>query len=135
MSIAKLLQFPKHEDSRGWLYVIEETISVPIDIKRVYYMGSLSAERRGYHAHHELIQVAVCLSGSCKILLDDNRETEEVLLNSPGMGLIIDKMVWHEMFAFSEDCILLVLANDFYAADDYIRDFEVFRSMGEKHQG
>ena len=93
-----------------------------------------STERRGFHAHHALVQVAVCVSGSCKILLDDNREREEVLLDSPGTGLIIDKMVWHEMFDFSADCILLVLANDFYAADDYIRDFDVFRSMGPARQ-
>ncbi len=81
---------------------------------------------RGFHAHRELIQVAVCLKGSCDILMDNGHEKEVIGLNSPSQGLVIDIMQWHEMSNFSEDCVLLVLASDVYDESDYIRNYDVF---------
>jgi len=86
--------------------------------------------RRGYHAHRDLQQVAICISGSCKFLLDDGRErVENVILDSPNKGLFIDKMIWREMYDFSDDCILLVLASEYYDESDYIRDYEEFLKL------
>lgn len=86
----------------------------------------VSDVRRGYHAHKKLTQIAIPVKGSCKFLLDDGKSVEHVTLDSPSVGLIIEPMIWHEMYDYSSDCVLMVLADDFYDESDYIRNYADF---------
>ena len=124
----KFIEFKKINDSRGSLVAIEEGKNIPFCIKRVYYIYNVPADtRRGFHAHKTLQQVAICLKGSCKILLDDGYKKADIEISSATQGLFIDKMIWHEMYDFSEDCLLMILANDLYDESDYIRSYDTFR--------
>lgn len=130
LSLAQWIEFNQRSDERGLLTAIEENIHVPFNIKRVYYLyGTLSDVRRGFHAHKELRQILICVSGSCMIRLDDGITEEEVKLFEPHRGIFVDKMIWREMYDFSKDCVLLVLASDVYREEDYIRDYEDFFQM------
>jgi len=124
----KFIDFDVKDDERGKLIAIEQFKNVSFEIKRVYYIfDTKSGVRRGYHAHKDLQQVVICVSGSCKFLLNDGKEKiEDIVLNSPSKGLFIDKIIWREMYDFSEDRVLLVIASDFYDEDDYIRDYDEF---------
>ena len=128
MSLIELIDFPVLGDNRGKLVAIEGNRHIPFEIKRVYYIyGSSSDVARGFHAHKELRQVAVCLSGQCRIVMDDGSKKEDVILDNPSQALLIDKMQWHEMYGFSDDCVLMVLASQPYDESDYIRDYDVFK--------
>lgn len=127
MSLVKLLDIKTLGDERGHLVALENDKSVPFAIKRVYYLTDTQpGVPRGFHAHKELTQVAVCVSGRCLMKMDDGYTQEEVWLDAPDKAIVIDKMIWHEMHDFSSDCVLLVLASDFYDEQDYIRNYEVF---------
>lgn len=127
MELIKLIDFPVLGDERGSLLALEGNKNIPFDIKRVYYIyGTQNGVARGFHAHKELKQVAICLNGSCRFVMDNGIEKSDVVLNSPSQGLLIDTMQWHEMYDFSSDCILLVLASDHYDETDYIRHYEQF---------
>ena len=120
----KLIDFEIKGDNRGSLIAIESNINIPFEIKRIYYIyGTKKNIRRGFHAHKKLRQIAVCIHGSCKMLLDDGEVKKTVLLNKPNKGLLINEMIWREMYDFSENCVLLVLASDYYYEEDYIRDY------------
>ncbi len=126
----ELMDFKIKGDERGNLIALEENRNIPFDIKRVYYVfGTKESCVRGLHAHKNLKQVLVCVAGSCKILLDDGEERAEVLLNSPNQGLLIRSMIWREMFDFSPDCVLLVLADALYDESDYIRNYKDFLDL------
>ena len=126
----KLIQLQSHGDDRGSLVALEEKKNIPFAIKRVYYMFDTKEKvRRGFHAHKELKQLAIVLKGSCRFLLDDGKEKIEVLLDNPAQGLYIESFVWREMFDFSDDCVLVVLADAFYDEADYVRDYEEFINM------
>ncbi len=128
----ELLNFKTLGDERGSLIALEENYNTPFAIKRVYYIfDTKSAVRRGYHAHQDLKQIAICVSGSCKFLLDDGSTKENVLLDSPNQGLLIEGLIWREMYDFSEDCVLLVLASEHYNEDDYIRDYDTFLKVSQ----
>ncbi len=123
----ELIRFSQHGDNRGQLVAIESDTDIPFSIKRVYYMyDTKPGVRRGYHAHKNLQQVLICLSGSCKIHLDDGNSTEEVILDTPNIGLYLKNNVWREMYDFTEGSVLMVLASDFYNEDDYIRNYDEF---------
>lgn len=123
----KLLDFDVRGDNRGSLISLEQNKNIPFDIKRVYYIYGIERDiRRGFHAHRDLEQVLVCVSGSCKVLMDDGVKKENILIDTPAKGLIIPTMYWHEMYNFSSDCVIMVLANDFYDESDYIRDYDEF---------
>ncbi len=127
MTLKKIIDFQELGDQRGQLIALEAQKNIPFEIKRVYYILETKAGvARGFHAHKELTQVAVCLKGSCRIILDNGSIKEDILMNSPMQGILIESMVWHEMYAFSEDCVFLVLASELYEESDYIRDYEVF---------
>lgn len=114
-------------DQRGSLVALEKSDLIPFDIKRVYYLFNLPENsRRGFHAHIKLQQFAVCINGSCDFLLDNGNARQVVKLKSPKQGLLVDNFVWHEMYNFSSDCILLVAASDIYKEDDYIRNYKDF---------
>lgn len=123
----KMYQFPPHGDDRGQLIAIEEGKDLPFDVKRVYYIyDTLPGVRRGFHAHRCLQQILICVSGSCKIHLDNGHDTAEVLLDKPSEGLYIANDMWREMYDFSPDAVLLVLASEYYDEADYIRNYEDF---------
>ena len=125
----KKLTFLTKGDERGNLIAIEENKNIPFEIKRVYYIfDTKDGVRRGFHAHKNLEQVLVCVNGSCEILLDDGKEKSIIKLKNRNEGLFIKKMVWLEMFNFSADCVLMVLASDYYYEDDYIRDYKEFKN-------
>lgn len=124
-----LLIFNTISDERGCLVSLEENRNIPFDIKRVYYIyGTDKSQPRGFHAHKKLQQVLICVSGSCKVLLDDGREKKVYTLKNPNEGLFIDKMIWREMYDFTDDCVLMVIASEYYDESDYIRDYSKFIS-------
>lgn len=117
----------QHGDDRGQLVALEEQKEIPFDIKRVYYIyDTMSGVRRGFHAHKSLKQLLICVHGSCKVLLDDGKEKEIVELDKPYEGIFIKNDMWREMYDFSEDAVLLVLASEVYDESDYIRDYDEF---------
>ena len=126
MSLIQWIHFPPLGDERGSLVVLEDKRNVPFDIKRVYYVfGTKKGIARGFHAHKNLKQVAVCIAGKCRMVMDDGRKKESIWLDSPTQGILITTE-WHEMHDFSEDCVLLVLASEHYDENDYIRHYEDF---------
>jgi dTDP-4-dehydrorhamnose 3,5-epimerase-like enzyme len=127
MSLLQTIDFPQFGDERGSLISLETTKQIPFAIKRVYCIyGTEVGVARGFHAHKQLKQVAVCVSGKCRMILDDGIKREELWLDSPDKGLLIGDLVWREMHDFSEDCVLMVLASEHYDESDYIRDYETF---------
>ena len=126
MSLVKLIELPNFDDDRGGLVAIESNQSIPFAVKRLYYIFNTVNKPRGFHAHIDLKQVAICLKGSCRFILDDGHQKEEIVLNSAAQGLLIEGLTWREMHDFSEDCVLLVLASEHYDENDYIRDYQGF---------
>lgn len=125
--LINLIDFKVLGDERGSLIALESNRQVPIEIKRVYYLYATKADvARGFHAHKKLRQIAVCLSGSCRFVMDDGKKKQEIILATPEKGLLIDAMLWHEMYDFSDDCVLMVLADQVYDESDYIRDYSSF---------
>ena len=113
----------------GILSVAEKSTHIPFDIKRVYYIYNLINHEnviRGKHAHKEIEQVLFCINGSCKILLDDGTSKQEIKLDIPNVGVFIGTNLWHMMYDFQNNCILLVFASDTYKESDYIRDYNSF---------
>ena len=128
--IIDLVELTSHNNSRGSLVAIESNKNIPFAIERVYYIYDVpEGKRRGYHAHKDLKQLAICLHGSCKFLLDDGKSKQIYTLDTPTKGLYIKGLIWREMFDFSEDCVLLVLASEPYNEEDYIRDYEEFKNI------
>lgn len=124
--------FQQHGDDRGMLIALEGMKDIPFEIKRVYYMYDTKKDvHRGFHAHKNLEQILVCVAGSCKVRLDNGKESKVVSLETPYEGLYIAKSMWREMYDFSEDAVLLVLASDYYNEDDYIRDYDEFKKLAE----
>ena len=129
----EIINFEIKGDERGSLISLEENKNIPFEIKRVYYIfNTVEGIRRGFHAHKKLKQLLVCVAGSCKILLDDGKSKEEISLDNPSKGLLIESMIWREMFDFSPDCVLMVLANEIYDESDYLRDYQQFLSYLNK---
>ena len=120
MQVIKYM-FQPHGDDRGQLVALEEFKDIPFKIKRVYYMYDT-----GYHAHKNLEQILICIHGTCKILLDNGKEKKVVPLEKPYEGLYVANNMWREMFDFSPDAVLLVLASEAYDESDYIRNYDDF---------
>ncbi|MDR0276674.1 MAG: FdtA/QdtA family cupin domain-containing protein [Paucimonas sp.] len=127
MSLIKWIDFQILGDERGSLVSIEQGRLIPFEIKRIYYLYHTGKDvSRGYHAHRQLQQVAICVSGKCRMILDNGTVREEVWLDCPTKGLLIESMMWREMHDFSPDCVLLVIASQPYDENDYIRNYQVF---------
>jgi dTDP-4-dehydrorhamnose 3,5-epimerase-like enzyme len=130
VSLINIIKFETLGDERGSLVSLECNKSIPFDIKRVYYITVTQKDiSRGFHAHRNLKQVAVCVTGSCRFVLDNGKEKEEVILEGATNGLLIEDLIWREMHDFSSDCVLLVLASEFYDELDYIRNYDVFKNI------
>lgn len=116
--------FQPHGDDRGQLVALEEYKDIPFEIKRVYYMhDTKNGIVRGHHAPKSLEQILICIHGTCKIKLDNGIEQK---LEKPYEGLYVANNMWREMFDFSEDAVLMVLASELYDENDYIRDYDEF---------
>jgi dTDP-4-dehydrorhamnose 3,5-epimerase-like enzyme len=117
----------KHGDERGMLVALEQDRDVPFPIRRVYYLFANRGDvHRGRHAHRRLNQLAVTVRGSVTFLLDDGHGASEVVLDDPAHGLLLGSMVWRELYDFSDDCVLMVLADQLYDPADYITDYQAF---------
>ena len=122
-----ILEFKDLGDERGKLVVIEGEQSIPFSIQRVFYIyGSDATVVRGQHANRESEFVLINVAGNSKVRITDGNEELIVELNRPMMGVYIPKMVWKDMYDFSEDSVLLVLASTHYDGSEYIRDYEAY---------
>ncbi len=122
-----------HTDKWGNLVALEGNDLIPFHIRRVYYIyGVQKGVRRGFHSHKKLEQVLICVHGSVKILVKTPDEEEIVTLNKPNEGLYIGPNIWREMYDFSEDAVLLVLASAHYKESDYIRKYDDYLKYYEK---
>lgn len=124
----KLIDIPKivDEQGRGNLAVIEKD-TYPFDIKRVYYLYDVPSDAyRGGHAHKEVYELLIAISGSFEVLLDDGKTKQKVMLNKPNKGLLIPTRIWRELDNFSSGAVCLVLASDVFDESDYIRDYHSF---------
>ena len=124
----KIIEFADFGDERGNLVVIEgDGMDIPFDIKRVFYIyGSDSEVVRGSHANRETEFLLVNVSGTSKVRVDNGSEEIIVELNKPTMGLYLPSMLWKDMYDFSADSVLLVLASRHYDGNEYIRDYEEY---------
>ena len=126
-SKAKSIRFNQLGDDRGHLVVVEGLKDVPFDIKRVFYIyGSDQDVVRGQHANRKTEFVLINVSGTSKVTTDDGYEKITYNLDEPHMGVYIPEMVWKDMYDFSENSVLLVLASEYYDGSEYIRDYEEF---------
>lgn len=125
----KLLNLPEKGDERGSLIVIEENKDISFDIKRLFYMyGSNDGITRGQHANKNSEFILINVAGSSKVKVDDGKgSTKEYTLDKPNIGLYIPNMIWKDMYDFSKDSVLLVLSNQYYDENEYIRDYEQFK--------
>ena len=130
--------FAERGDERGKLIALE-TLSavVPFEVKRVYFIyDTTPGTVRGKHAHRQLRQMLICVSGACTIECEmpDGTKSEH-RLDWPNKGLMVEGMVWHNMKEFSKDAVLLVLASEHYNEADYIRDYDEFRAITQGCEG
>lgn len=125
----KIYEFKSFGDHRGDLVALEYPKTLPFEVKRIYYIYNVPNDiPRGFHSHNELQQILICLGGSVKIKLKTPEDEKIVLLDKPNKGLFVDKMIWREMFEFSENATLLVLASMPYDESDYIRDYKEYEN-------
>lgn len=124
----EIISIPKiiDDEGRGKLSVIEKS-TIPFEIKRVYYLYDVPSDSfRGGHAHKNLIQFMIALSGSFEVKIDDGSNNKKVMLNKPNQGLLIPSGIWREMDNFSAGSVCLVLASEFFEESDYFRDYNTF---------
>lgn len=131
-----IIELDRHHSRRkGDLSVVENGITVPFDVRRVYYLYDVPVgENRGGHAHHSLRQLIVAAAGSFTVTLDDGRLKRSFTLNRPYQGLLVLPGIWRTISDFSSGAVCLVLASDLYDEHEYIRnynDFKLFRSKGQ----
>lgn len=130
----KMINLQVIGDERGSLIALEQGGTLPFPVKRAYYIfGTKQGVSRGFHAHKRLQQLAVCVAGKCRMVLDDGKIRNEFWLDSPTKALLINNMVWREMHDFSQDCVLVVFASENYSEADYIRNYEQFIKERNSH--
>ncbi len=124
---ATVYRLPRTKDLRGSLCFGEVHRQVPFEVKRYFLVFDVASEHiRGEHAHRTLHQFLVCVAGRCHVVTDDGTSRHEVVLDSPAKGIYIPPRVWATQYKFTRDAVLLVLASEYYDADDYIRDYGDF---------
>lgn len=125
--ITKLEEFRVLGDHRGQLVALEAHRQIPFDVKRVFYIyGTQEGIPRGEHSHYKTKQFLVAVNGSCKVTLDNGKLKETFDLNKANLGLLQDALIWGTMHDFSSDCVLMVLADQYYDANDYITNYDEF---------
>ncbi|TCL59360.1 WxcM-like protein [Kineothrix alysoides] len=132
-----MLEFPQKGDGRGQLVIVEGGVDIPFDIKRIFYIyGSDSEVVRGQHANKRTEFVLINVSGQSKVRVKDGRGNEAIFaLNRPHTGIYLPKMVWKDMYDFSEGSVLLCLASEHYDTEEYIRDYDKFVELISGGQG
>ena len=117
----------------GNLYIGEALRNIPFKIKRLFLINGFDNANavRGKHAHKKLKQVIFCVNGSFTLHLDDGKKKQKIKMDNPRTGIILGELLWHEMNNFSKDCVILVLASDYYKESDYIRDYREFLNLVE----
>jgi dTDP-4-dehydrorhamnose 3,5-epimerase-like enzyme len=129
IDICQVLPLPRINDPRGNLTFIEAGTHVPFEIRRVYYLYDVpGGAERGGHAHKDLYQLIIAMSGSFDVLLDDGREKKRVHLNRSYNGLYVCPMIWRELDNFSSGSVCMVLASNHYDESDYYRDYPMYLS-------
>jgi len=130
--IVKLQFFNDFPD--GNLAIGQIDKEIPFKIKRFYYINNLFNEKntRGRHAHKKTEQCIFCLNGRFTLEIDDGKNKQTILMDSPYWGVLLGKMLWHNMKNFSHDCVILVVANSCYEQSDYIRDYDEFLKLAKK---
>lgn len=122
----EIIDIPKIENPNGNIAIIENDV-IPFAIKRVYYLFDVpSSAQRGGHAHKNLKQILIALSGSFDVVLKDGKTEKKVTLNKPDKGLLIESNIWRELENFSSGSVCLVLASAVFDEQDYIRDYNDF---------
>ena len=122
-----------HSDRKGNLTVVENSVTLPFDVKRVYYLYDIpGGEGRGAHAHRELEQLIVAASGSFTVTLDDGKNKRSFFLNRPYQGLYVKPGMWRDLVDFSSGAVAMVLASEVYQKEDYIRDYNEFLKFKEE---
>ena len=129
-----IIEFDRHHsDRKGNLSVAENGLTLPFDVKRVYYLYDIpGGESRGAHAHRELEQLIVAASGSFTVTLDDGQTKRSFFLNRPYQGLYVKPGLWRDLSDFSSGAVCMVLANEIYKVEDYIRDYDEFLAFRNK---
>lgn len=123
----QLISLPKIHNAAGNITALENSVDLPFDVRRIYYLYDVpTGSERGGHAHYELEQYIVAVSGAFTFVLDDGHQKREVLLNNPGQALYIRKGIWREIKGFSSGSVCLVLASHKYTEADYIRDYQSY---------
>lgn len=126
----QIIELPKISDTRGNLSFIESNMQVPFQIQRVYYLYDVpGGSERGGHAHKQLEQLIIALSGSFDVVLDDGVTQKTIHLNRPNFGIYICSYIWRELNNFSSGSVCGVIASRPYEEHDYIRDYEKFLSV------
>lgn len=122
-----IIELDKHHHEKGNITVVENGVSVPFGIKRVYYLYDVpGGESRGGHAHKNLYQLIVAASGSFTVTLDDGKVKRSFLLNRPYQALMVVPGIWRTLDDFSSGSVCMVLASECYTEDDYIRNYDDF---------
>jgi len=129
----QLIQLPKILDERGNLSVLQSNKEIPFEVKRVYWIYDVpGGEMRGGHAYKNLSEVIIALSGSYDVVLHDGEKEYRYHLNRSYYGLYVPKMMWRYIENFSTNSLALIVADDFYKPEEYIRDFDAFKEMQKK---
>jgi len=124
----RIIDIPKVEDHTGNVGIIEKNV-LPFEIKRVFYLYDIAdGAPRGRHAHKELMQFIIAISGSFDVIVKNGRDEERITLNSPVKGLLVKNGIWSELEHFSPGAVCMVLASDVYDEADYIRDYKEYIS-------
>lgn len=128
MNNVRMLEFPQRGDERGHLVIVEGEKDIPFEIKRAFYIyGSSNDVIRGQHANRKSEFVLINVAGKSKVKVKDGEGNEAIYcLNRPHTGIYLPTMVWKDMYDFSEDSVLLVLASTHYDPEEYIRDYDEF---------
>lgn len=128
IDLCRVIELPKIQDPRGSLTFIEASHHIPFNIQRVYYLYDVpGGAERGGHAHKELHQLIVAMSGSFDVIIDDGMNKQRIHLNRSYYGLYICPMIWRELNNFSSGSVCMVLASNRYDEQDYYRDHAEFR--------
>ena len=135
LSDCRIIELPKIHDPRGNLTFVENGTHIPFDIRRVYYLYDVpGGAERGGHAHKELSQLIIAMSGSFDVVLDDGAGKKRFHLNRSYYGLYVCPMIWRELDNFSSGSVCMVLASNMYDESDYYRDYNIYKSIACKEE-
>lgn len=136
MKQAEIIELPKVPDARGNLSFVEECVHVPFNIARAWWIYDVpGGESRGEHAHKELDELIIAMSGSFKVLIDNGHERKEFFLNRPYQGLFVPAGIWLCLHDFSSGAVAMTIASDVYKESDYIRDYDEFIKFKQHENG